>query len=168
MRFTKVFCAICLVAPAAWSSATQLDDAFSGTCKPGPVQSIDAGDRPDHTYVIATAKCTLSGKIGGAIARQGAIAEHGEITPTLVKTWGVHTVTLDGGDKIFLRYDNSVVIQGGAVKSGSMKYRVVGGTRSMERIRGAGTCTWIGDGDSFSCIGTSSTDATTPKTRKPL
>lgn len=158
MQLPEIVCCTTLMALAASSAtAAQTDDSFSGSCKPGPVQSVDAGDRPNHTYVVATAKCTLSGKIAGTMARQGAVAEHGEITPTRIKTSGIHAVTVDGGDMIFLRYDNSVVMQDGAFKSGTITYRVIGGTGKMEGIKGAGTCAWMGDGDSFSCKGNTST-----------
>jgi hypothetical protein len=159
MKLFEIACFTTLAASTSLlASAAQIDDSFSGSCKPGPVQSIDAGDRPNHTYVVATAKCTLSGKIGGAMARQGAVAEHGEITPTRIKTSGIHALTMDGGDMVFLRYDNSVVMQDGAFKSGKITYRVIGGTGKMEGLKGAGTCAWIGDGDSFSCKGSTSTD----------
>jgi len=158
MKLPEIFCCTTLVVLTAFpATATQTEDSFAGSCKPGPVQSIDAGDRPDHTYVVATAKCTLSGKIGGMMARQGAVAEHGEITPTRIRTSGIHTLTVDGGDTVFLRYENSVVMQNGAFKSGTITYRVIGGTGKMEGIKGAGTCAWMGDGDSFSCKGSTST-----------
>jgi len=156
MKVARMICAALLIAYASVSAAGRMEDSFSGTCKPGPVQSIDAGDTPDHTYIVATASCTLSGTIGGAMAKQGAVAEHGEIAPTRVKTWGIHTLTLDTGDKVFLNYENAVVMQGGVFKSGRIAYRVTGGTGRMRGIKGAGTCTWIGDGDSFSCTGTTS------------
>ena len=158
MKLSEIVCRTTLVALTAFpAAAAQTADSFSSSCKPGPVQSVDAGDRPNHTYVVATAKCTLSGKIAGTMARLGAVAEHGEITPTRIKTSGIYALTVDGGDLVFLRYDNSVVMQDGAFKSGTITYRVIGGTGKMEGIKGAGTCTWMGDGDSFSCKGNTST-----------
>ena len=157
MKLPEMACYVTLVVlTALQAAAAQTDDSFSGSCKPGPVQSVDAGDRPDHTYVVATARCTLSGKIGGSTLRQGAIAEHGEITPARIRTSGTHALTVDRGDIVFLRYENSVVMQNGAFKSGTMTYRVIGGTGQMEGIRGTGTCVWMGDGDRLSCRGSTS------------
>jgi hypothetical protein len=160
MKFPAMVCSMALVSPTAFTAAAaQTDDAFSALCKAGPVQSIDAGDRPNHTYVVATAKCTLSGKIAGSMLRQGAVAEHGEVTPTRIRTSGIQALTLEGGEMIFLRFDNSVVMRDGAFKSGTISYRVIGGTGKMEAIKGAGSCAWTGDGDRFSCKGKTFTGA---------
>jgi hypothetical protein len=105
MKWFEIACFATLPASAALLvSAAQTDDSFSGSCKPGPVQSIDAGDRPNHTYVVATAKCTLSGKIGGTMARQGAVAEHGEITPARIKTSGIMSLAGGSFDRRSIRW----------------------------------------------------------------
>lgn len=153
MPMKTIICCSALVAFAASTALAQTKDKFSGSCTSDPSQSVPAGDQPDHSFTISRGKCTVNGQIGGATTKGGTFAEHADVTATRSRSWGVHVVTVESGDTIFLNYQNTFVMQGDAVKSGHLTYQAIGGTGKLKGIKGAGTCTWSNGGDIYTCIG---------------
>jgi hypothetical protein len=154
-RFLSV-CALVVMAAPATPAQTKHD--FSGSCsKPEVVQTIPAGDKEGHAFLLQQGKCeTTTGEVGDAKSKQGTFSEHNEATGTRMKGWGVYVETYDSGDKVFYSYQTTATTKDGAFVSGGNKYQITGGTGKMKGIKGAGSCTLTGNasgGLDYSCTG---------------
>lgn len=157
MRY-KLLCSFAVIAFAVVASG-QNKHNFSGKCaKPDPVQTLPAGDKDGHMFLIQQGKCTTEkgGEIGGAKSKEGIYVEHGDATPTRVKVAGVYTETYDNGDKVFYDYQGNTTMKDGAAVSATNKWQITGGTGKMKGIKGMGSCTFKGTSDGgvdFTCTG---------------
>ena len=154
----KILSVCALFAFAAAAAPAQVKHSFSGKCgKPEGVQSVPAGDKDGHAFMIQQGKCeTTAGEVGGAKSKAGAFSEHGEATGTSSKAWGVYVETYDSGDKIFYTYQTTATLKDGVIVSGGNKYQITGGTGKVKGIKGAGACKLTGTsggGLDFSCTG---------------
>jgi len=166
MKF-KLLWACAFFAFAVAAAPAQEKYSFSGKCaKADVVQSIPAGDKDGHAFMLQQGKCeTTTGEIGGAKSKQGAFSEHDESTGTHMKGWGVYVETFDSGDKIFYTYQTSGTTKDGAFVSGGNKYQMSGGTGKMKSIKGSGTCKLTGNaggGLDYACTGEYTLSAATP------
>src|SRR5437588_1855404 len=156
MRY-KLLCTCVLLAFAVMAVSAQTKQSLSGKCgKAENAQSVPAGDKDGHMFIVEQGKCTsTAGEVGGAKSKDGAFSEHGEATPTHIKVWGVFTETYDSGDKIFYNYQNTAMTKDGSVVSGEGKYQISGGTGKMKGIKGMGTCALKGNesGLDYTCTG---------------
>jgi len=145
-----------MVALAVMASA-QTKTTMSGKCGKADVQqSIPAGDQQGHVFTLAQGKCSVNGDVNGAAGKEGAYSEHGDVTATHMKNWGVYTVTFDNGDKVFYNYQGMGTMKDGAFQGGTNKYQIAGGTGKMKGIKGSGTCKLTGTSDGgtdYSCSG---------------
>jgi hypothetical protein len=156
MRYKILFgCVVCALVIATSSAQTKSD--FSGKCsKPEVQQSIPAGDKDDHVFLLVQAKCIAEGEIGGMARKEAAYAQHVDVTGKRSKVWGVYVETFDNGDKIFYNYQEISTANNDGSSVGSNKYQITGGTGKMKGITGSGTCkvTGASDGSSgYSCTG---------------
>ena len=152
------FVSVCALLVMAAATPAQTKHEFSGKCsKPDVVQSIPAGDREGHAFMLQQGKCeTATGEVEGAKSTQGAFSEHDEATGTHLKGWGVYVETYDSGDKIFYTYQTTGTTKDGALASGGNKYQIAGGTGEMKGIRGTGSCKLTGNdsgGLDYACTG---------------
>lgn len=155
MRY-GLLCSV-LFAIAAVASA-QTKSTFSGKCaKPDNVQSIPAGDKDGHMFMVQTGKCTTEkGEVAGAKSKEGMYSEHGEATGTQSKVWGLYVETYDGGDKIFYSYQGTTTAKAGGPASGANTWHLAGGTGKMKGIKGTGGCKFTGNADGgldYTCTG---------------
>jgi len=146
-----------LLAVSVSFASAQTKHSFSGKCgKPEP-QSVPAGDKDGHAFVVQQGKCqTDKGEIGGAKSKEGAFAEHGEVMGNHTKVAGVYVDTYDNGDKIFYSYQGAATSKDGALVSGSNTWRMTGGTGKMTGIKGTGACKLTpgeGGGLNYACNG---------------
>jgi hypothetical protein len=149
-------CALLLVAVATGSAQTK--HTFSGTCaKADNPQSLPAGDKDGHVFMIQQGKCTTaSGEIGDAKSKEGTYTEHDEVMGNHLKAWGVYVETYDNGDKVFYSYQGASTMKDGALVSGSNTWRLTGGTGKMKGIKGTGGCKLTpaeGGGLKYDCTG---------------
>jgi hypothetical protein len=158
MTTTKMIAFTALLACAASMASAQTKDSFSGTCEELKTQSVPAGDKAEHTFSVVQGTCTVSGEIAGAKTQGGEFAEHIEATAAGTKNWGMHVVTVDGGDKVFVKYQLSAVKKDGKDVITKHTYELTGGTGKMKNAKGSGACTWTGD--NYTC--TSGAAATAP------
>ncbi|MGH9512316.1 MAG: hypothetical protein ACRD2U_09285 [Terriglobales bacterium] len=156
MNIRILYCCLLLALAVAASSA-QTKTTVSGTCSKPDAQSIPAGDKPDHVFIIAQGKCTTTkGEIAGVMSKDGTFSEHDDATPSHMRGWGVYTENYANGDKVFYNYQLSVATKDGAVQSGHNTYQATGGTGKMKGVKGKGTCTYTPGTDgglNFSCHG---------------
>lgn len=153
----KILCACAVFAFAVAASSAQTKNTMSGKCaKPEGVQTIPAGDKDGHMFMLQSGKCQSTGEVGGAKSKEGSFAEHNEANGTHLKGWGVYTETFDGGDKVFYSYTTTGTTKDGAFASGGNTYTIMGGTGKMKGIKGKGTCKLTGSasgGLDYECSG---------------
>lgn len=153
----KLLCVCALFAMAAAATPAQTKHSFSGKCgKADVVQTIPAGDKEGHSFMLQQGKCESKGEVGGAKSKQGTFSEHDEANGTHLKGWGVYVETFDSGDRIFYAYQTTGTTKDGAFSDGSNKYQITGGTGKMKGIKGSGTCKLTGNtggGLDYACTG---------------
>ena len=153
----RTVCVCAVIALAVAMASAQTKTTLSGKCgKPDVEQSVPVGDQPGHMFTLAQGKCSAMGDVGGAAGKDGAFSEHGDVTATHAKNWGVFVETFDSGDKVMYNYQTTGTVKAGAFQSGSNKYQITGGTGKMKGIKGSGTCKLTGAADGsldYSCSG---------------
>jgi hypothetical protein len=146
------------MAVAATMGTAQTKTTMTGQCgKPDVQQSVPAGDQQGHMYMISQGKCTVTGSINGAVAKQGMYSEEIDSNGTQMKNQGTYVVTFDSGDKAYYKYQGTSTMKDGAYQAGTNKYEIVGGTGKMQGLRGSGGCKLTGTGGDnldYSCTGT--------------
>src|SRR5215470_7633455 len=166
----KFVCILAFIAFVAAATPAQTKHSFSGKCsKPDVMQSVPAGDKDGHAFLLQQGKCEASGEVGGAKSKEGAFSEHGEAMGTHTKGSGVFVETYDSGDKIFYNYQNAGTTKDGAFVSGTGKYQIAGGTGKMKGIKGMGTCKLTGNaggGLDYDCTGEYTMPAAAPAKEK--
>jgi len=153
----KIVCVCAVVALAVVMASAQTKTSLSGKCGKADVQqSIPAGDQQGHAFTLAQGKCSATGDVGGAAGKDGAFSEHGDVTATHMKNWGVFVETFDSGDKVIYNYQGMGTMKDGAFQAGTNKYQIAGGTGKMKGIKGSGACKLTGAADGgldYSCTG---------------
>jgi hypothetical protein len=153
----KFLCVCGLFAIAAAATPAQTKHSFSGKCgKADVTNSIPAGDKEGHAFMLQQGKCDSKGEVGGAKSKQGTFSEHDEANGTQLKGWGVYAETFDSGDKIFYAYQTTGTTKEGALVTGGNKYQITGGTGKMKGIKGSGNCKLTGNasgGLDYACTG---------------
>jgi hypothetical protein len=148
-------CVVLSVAMATSSAQTKSD--FSGKCdKPDVQQSVPAGDKDGHVFLLMQGKCTVKGEVSGVAAKEATYSQHGEVTGKRTKTWGVYVATFDNGDKIFYNYQEIMTANADGSSVGTNKYQVTVATGKMKGVTGSGTCKLKGASDGsveYSCTG---------------
>jgi len=155
---SKLLCTCVLLAVAAVPASAQTKNTFSGKCgKADMVQSVPAGDKDGHVFMIQQGKCTTEkGEVGGAKSKDGVFSEHDEAMGTHSKAWGLYVETYDSGDKIFYSYQGTATTKDGALVTGANKWELTGGTGKMKGIKGMGSCKLTGTeggGLDYTCTG---------------
>src|SRR5262249_21014818 len=154
----RILCVWAVFVVAVVAASAQTKHTFSGKCaKADMVQSVPAGDKEDHVFMIQQGKCTTEkGEVGGAKSKEGTYSEHNEATANRSKGWGVYVETYDSGDKIFYNYQGTTTTKNGAMVTGANKWQMTGGTGKMKGIKGMGSCTFKGNADGgldYTCTG---------------
>jgi hypothetical protein len=157
MKYSILFACVLFTVAASVSSA-QTKYSFSGKCaKAENPQSIPAGDKDGHVFMIQQGKCTTDkGALGDIKSKEGMYSEHDEVMGNRLKAWGVYAETYDNGDKIFYDYQGSSTTKDGALVSGSNAWHLAGGTGKMKGIKGTGSCKLTpgeGWGLNYNCTG---------------
>lgn len=156
MRY-KLLCTSLVLALAA-SGLAQTKHTFSGKCgKPDSPQTMPAGDKDGHMFVLQSGKCTTDkGEVGGVKSKEGTYTEHGDVMGDHSKVSGMYVETYDNGDKVFYSYQGASTMKDGALASGSNTWHITGGTGKMAGIKGTGGCKLTpgeGGGLNYACTG---------------
>ena len=125
--------------------------------QPAPVNSLAAGDEPNHAFMINQVKCAAAkGEIAGVKQQEGVGTEFHEVTGSADHFHGVYVETLANGDKITYTYKGTATVKAGGLESASNTWSATSGTGKFKGIRASGTCKAVGkpDGTStFDCSG---------------
>jgi hypothetical protein len=139
MRFAAASAAVLLVVSAAHA---QTRIAGSMTCpKPGQVQSLPVGDKPDHVMTIFKGKCSWSKAVAIETAQAQSTETTGvfEIDGDRFREFGYDIITMSNGEKLNIGWRGSGTAKGGMPVSANGAWRIVGGKGSMTDMKGNGT-----------------------------
>ena len=149
--------AICLVVLSSLAMAQNNLDTKWHCMKPAAEQSYPAADSV-HNYGAAQGTCNATSSKTGE--KSGSYTEAIETTKTSISNRGTYVVTMEDGDKTYYTYSgNASPVQ----KTGSNKWKIMGGTGKYKAAKGAGTCSGKlnDDGSSdWTCSGTFSAGGT--------
>ena len=104
--------------------------------------------------------CQTNGAINGVAIREmtaSQVSQSNSATPTSTDFWGVIVGSLANGTEVFFEYQGSNRMVGSTGFSGTMAYKIVGGTGSLSGIIGSGNCNitgTVGKGNVDNCAGT--------------
>jgi len=123
--------------------------------KADPSHVLPASDRPNHMMGVQQVKCTWPKpfEIGTDKAKESVATETFEITGDKVRTHGMHVVTMESGDKVFVSYQGSGTSKDGKPVEGKGSWSFSGATGKRKGLKGKGTYSCAPTGDSFQCNG---------------
>jgi hypothetical protein len=154
----KILCACAVFAFAVAVTPAQTKETSAGKCaKPDVAQTIPAGDKDGHAFMVQSGKCATTSTLEGVKSKEGAFAEHDEATGTKMKGGGVYVETFENGDKIYYSYSNTGTTKDNMLVTGSNMYTILWGTGKFKGMKGSGTCKTTGRADGgldYSCMGT--------------
>ena len=143
--------------PASMALAQQPVAVQWNCAQPAPVNSLDAGDQPNHVFSISQVKCSaVKGEIAGVKQQEGVGTEFHEITGASDQIHGVYVETLANGDKITYTYKGTATLKGKELASASNTWSATSGTGKFKGIKASGTCKAAGKPDgttTFDCSG---------------
>jgi hypothetical protein len=123
--------------------------------KPSEDHQLNVGDMPDHTYGIAQGTCQATSSSPGFAEKTGQYTEFRESWKTTMSLHGHFNVTMDNGDNVYYKYEESGSTD--PAKPMSNKWTITGGTGKYKGIKGSGTCSGKGNADgtsNWTCNGT--------------
>ena len=135
---------ILTMAIAAWAGVAQAQTKISGAgkCgKPESQQAVEVGDRPGHMLVVMKYSCTWPTAIemAGEKAKRYTAAITADVTGEKSQDRGYVVVTMENGDKAFVRIQGSGMAKGNGAHSGEGTWSYAGGTGKFKGLKGKGT-----------------------------
>ncbi len=153
-------CHLLVIAGVAclWSAGAMAQNKTSGSnvcSKPDPAHVLPAGDRPDHSLGVEQMKCTWPKpfEIGTDKAKESSATETLEMTGNKTHVHGVHVVTMESGDKVFISYQGSGTSKDGKPVEAKGTWSITGGTGKHKGLKGKGTYSCAPSGDTMGCSG---------------
>ena len=109
--------------------------------KPDEQHTLDVGDRPNHSLMIAKSKCTwtLPMEIAGTKTKEDTGTGFDEVSGNKSRGHGYVVGTLTNGDKMYVRTQGSATLKDGAPESAEGTWGFVGGTGKLKGVKGKGT-----------------------------
>jgi hypothetical protein len=130
---------------AAFASSALAQTQISGTAKcgkPDASQSIEAGDHAGHMLLIEkVSSCTWSvpTEMAGLKSTGFVYAESVDITATKFQTHGYAVITMENGDKAYVRYQGiGSMTKEGTPASSEGTWSYSGGTGKLKGLKGRG------------------------------
>jgi len=137
-----------MVLAAAAGAQTKI--SMAGQCgRPEQQQTLAVPDRPNHSLVIAQAKCTYSKpwEIAGVQGKDGVPTETQDVSGNASRFRGYYVETMANGDKIHYRYEGSATLKDGVPQSVENKWSAIRGAGKFKGIKAQGTCKGKGTAD---------------------
>jgi len=153
----KLLCLLALTAAACvWSAGAIAQTKFSGTCacKSEKREVLAVGDRDGHSLAVEQYKCdwTKPADFGGDKTKDGVATHTADVQGQKNRFRGVHVVTTQGGDKVYLAYQgNGETTKDNKDSHSKGTFTVAGGTGKLKGAAGKGTFTCASAGDGISC-----------------
>jgi len=147
----KIFSICALFAGFAAMAQAQTSGAFTISCG-----QITVEQQISATSTVGTFTCTTNATINGIPFSGLTFSTTAQSGATVNNVWGVIVGTLTNGSEVFFEYHNVVPARNGAaVGTGTLSYKIVGGTGIANGITGSGTCktALTSTGSEDSCVG---------------
>ena len=131
---------------AAFALSALAQTQISGTRKcgkadPAQTQTIEVGDQPGHVLVLEKGSCPFGvpWEMAGLKSTTLAAAESVDVTSAKCQNRGYGVITMDNGDKAYVRYQGACTMKDGAPISGEGTWSFAGGTGKLKGLKGKGT-----------------------------
>jgi len=141
MKLKSLGLAVLLTAFAG-SALAQTQVSGTRKCgKPDASQSIEVGDHPGHMLIIEKGSCTWSVpfEMAGLKSTTDTGADAVDVTGAKFQIHGYGVITMDNGDKAYVRFQGSGTMKGGAPDTGEGTWSYAGGTGKLKGLKGKGT-----------------------------
>ncbi len=140
MKYKSLGLTVLLAAFAGSALAQTQISATSKCAKPDVSQPIDVGDHPGHTLVIEKGTCTWNAplEMAGLKSTGYTSADVVDVTGSKFQTRGYSVMTMDNGDKAYVRYQGTATATEQA-GSGEGPWSFTGGTGKLKGLKGKGT-----------------------------
>ena len=149
--FTKrAMLAFTLLTITATIATAQTKFTGEGKCgKSDQQQSVDVGDRAGHALVIVKISCTWTTpfEMAGLKSKDYVATVSSDVSGEKGQDRGYVVVTMDNGDKAFIRFTGSVTTKDGT-STGVGTWSYAGGNGKLKGLTGKGTYTSTGNADS--------------------
>lgn len=131
------------IVPMTTNAVAQTKVSMSGSCSKADTEySIPAGDKENHSFVIASGKCKSHVETRGLTSETATYSEHREETSSFVRAWGVYVETYNNGDKISYPFTVTFPITKAGVQPGTATYHASFGTGTLKGVKAAGKCVY--------------------------
>jgi hypothetical protein len=153
----KLLCRLALTAAAClWSTGVLAQTKFSGTCacKADKQHLLAVGDGEGHSLGLEQYKCDWPKPVdfGGDTAKDGVATHTADVHGQKNHFRGVHVVSTQGGDKVYLAYQGAgETSKDGKDSHSKGTFTVAGGTGKLKGATGKGTFKCTSAGDGISC-----------------
>jgi len=138
----------------ATCAGAQTKISGTGKCgKPEQQQSIEVGDRPGHVLAIVKQSCTWTTPIemAGVKSKEYTAVISSDISGGKANDRGYVIVTMDNGDKVFVRVNSGTSMMGkdGGAMSDEGTWSYAGGTGKFKGLKGKGSYKGKAGADGF-------------------
>lgn len=131
-----------LLTACAGAALGQTKISGTGKCgKADPSNAMEVGDRPGHVLVVAKQTCTWTTpmEMAGLKSTTYFAAVTSDVTGGKSQDRGYVVMTMDNGDKAFVRFQGAGASTAGGVHSGEGTWSYTGGTGKLKGLKGKGT-----------------------------
>jgi hypothetical protein len=142
MRTRFIFAFLIAIGLAAAATAQTKTAGTLQCSKSDPVNVVEVGDKPGHSFVLAKTACTWSKPmdIAGSGTKDGVSVGTEEISGGKSSGGGAHWSNMASGDKIFVRFQGkSMYDKDGKMQTSKGTWSYTGGTGKLKGIKGKGT-----------------------------
>jgi len=144
MRLKIILTFLIVFALAAVASAQTKISGTAQCAKADQEQSIQIGDRPNHSFTITQGKCTWTTpvEIAGIQSKEGVYTLLTETSGNTVRYRFYYVDTMANGDKAYYPREGTMTVKDEVPQSGDEKWTLVRGAGKLKGIKGKGTNTF--------------------------
>ena len=149
MRFKRVHAVLVVLAMATLAGAQTKSSGTAQCGKPKAKHNLEAGDRPNHSFMLTQVTCTWpkSFDIAGLQTKDLTLTVFSEVTGDSSQDRGIFVGAMSNGDKIYGRFHGPTTLKGGVAISAEAKWTYSGGTGKLKGIKGSGSAKGKGGPD---------------------
>jgi hypothetical protein len=140
-----------LLTGCAAAALAQTKISGTGSCgKADASHVVEVGDRAGHALVLTKDSCTWTTpmEMAGLKSKTYAGAISSDVTGEKSQDRGYVVMTMDNGDKAFVRFTGTGTSKAGGAHSGEGTWIYTGGTGKLKGLKGKGTFKSSGTADS--------------------
>jgi hypothetical protein len=131
-----------LLTASAGAALAQTKISGAGTCgKADASNVVEVGDRSGHALVVSKNSCTWSTpmEMAGLKSKTYTVAATSDVTGEKSQERGYVVITMDNGDKAYVRFQGTGTTKEGGARSGEGTWSYTGGTGKLKGLKGKGT-----------------------------